>query len=281
METKRGQCALVAEGGAARGIFTTGLLDVFSEEGFYPFDFYIGVSAGAGNIAAYLADMPGRNLKIFNDYSLRKEFINVPRFLLGGHLMDLDWLWERTIAEIRLDLKTIYARNKPFVVCMTDVLTGKPVYKETDAENLEHSLKASSALPLIYRDFPVVEGRPMADGGLSDSIPVKHAISMGATKIMVIRTRPKKYLKKTSWIRRFPSNLLRKYPEIKKALNNRANLYNETLSFIRNPPDGIHITEVCPPESFKTPRISKNPKIVLSGYQTGRSRATDVIKGWN
>ena len=280
MVTKGEVCALVAEGGAARGIFTTGLLDVFSEEGFNPFDFYIGVSAGAGNIAAYLADMPGRNLKIFNDYSLRKEFINIPRFLLGGHLMDLDWLWEKTIAEIRLDLKTIYARNRPFVVCMTDVLTGKPVYKDTDADNLEHSLKASSALPLLYRDFPVVEGRSMVDGGLSDSIPVKHAISMGATKIMVIRTRPKKYLKKTSWVRRLPSNLLRRYPEIKNALNNRADMYNETLSFIRNPPEGVHIIEVCPPDTFKTPRISKDPEVVLKGYQIGRSMAREVMKNW-
>ncbi|MCP3925585.1 MAG: patatin family protein [Desulfobacterales bacterium] len=273
--------ALVVEGGGARGIFATGLLDVFGEEGFNPFDLYIGVSAGAGNLAAYLANMPGRNLKIFHDYSLRKEFINIPRFIMGGHLMDLDWLWEQTISDIRLDLKTIYARNKPFIVCMTDVLTGEAVYRETNAENLEHSLKASSSLPIIYRNFPIVDGRPMADGGLSDSIPVKEAIKMGAKNIMVIRTRKKSYLKKSSFLRNLPNIFLHKYPEVKRALNNRAKIYNQTVGFIRNPPEGINIKEICPPDSFKTPRISKNPDKVLTGYKIGRSVAVKAMGGWD
>lgn len=92
--------ALVVEGGALRGVFSTGVLDGFLEAGFHPFDFFIGVSSGASNLAAYLAGMKGRNRKIYLDYSLRPEFISLARFLRGGHLMDLDWLWEITIREI-------------------------------------------------------------------------------------------------------------------------------------------------------------------------------------
>ena len=98
------ESALVVEGGALRGVFSTGLLDAFLEARFNPFDLFIGVSSGASNLAAYLAGMIGRNRNIYMDYSLRPDFISYPKFLRGGHLLDLDWLWDITIREVRLDL---------------------------------------------------------------------------------------------------------------------------------------------------------------------------------
>lgn len=81
--------ALVVEGGAMRGIFSTGVLDGFLARNFNPFDIYFGVSSGSGNLAAFLARMPGRNLKIYTDYSLRPEFINWRRAAMGGP----SWTW--------------------------------------------------------------------------------------------------------------------------------------------------------------------------------------------
>ena len=52
-------CALIVEGGAMRSVFSAGLLDGFLYKKFNPFDFYIGVSAGAYNLITYLAEMPG------------------------------------------------------------------------------------------------------------------------------------------------------------------------------------------------------------------------------
>jgi len=167
LATQSFKTALVVEGGALRGVFSTGLLDGFLEAQFNPFDFYIGVSSGASNLAAYLAEMRGRNGRIFMDYSLRPEFINITRCIRGGHLMDLDWLWDITIREIRLDLAAIYSKHKPFITVITDIQTGRAVYKVTSAEDLEHVLKASSAMPVFYRGYPKVEGRPMTDGGVN------------------------------------------------------------------------------------------------------------------
>ena len=146
--------ALIIEGGALRGIFSTGVLDGFLESGFNPFDLCIGVSSGATNLAAYLAGMTGRNEKIYTDYSLRREFINFPRFLRGGHLLDLDWLWDITIRENRLDLEAIYATGKSLIVVTTDILTGQAYYKKTGPHDLEHVLKASSAMPLFTAISP-------------------------------------------------------------------------------------------------------------------------------
>ena len=233
---KSSYSALIVEGGALRGIFSTGVLDGFLERNFNPFDLFLGVSSGATNLAPYLANMPKRNYRIYTDYSLRPEFINVGRFFRGGHLLDLDWLWDITIREIRLNLSVIYARNKPFIVVLTDVHTGLPVYKETAAQNLEHVLKASSSLPFLYRGFPVVDGNPSTDGGVADPLPVTEAICRGARKIMVIRTRPQNYRKHDGIADYLLRILLRKYPLLKAAMANRASRYNAAIDIINRPP---------------------------------------------
>ena len=160
MERELFDTALVVEGGGMRGVFSTGLLDGFLERKFDPFCLCIGVSAGATSIAAYLAGMYGRNRKIYAELSVGPEFVNHWRFLRGGHFMDLDWMWNQTISRMRLDLDRIYSRRRPFLVGMTDVRTGAPVYRITSAADLEQVLKASSALPVIYRGFPLSMAGP-------------------------------------------------------------------------------------------------------------------------
>jgi len=272
--------ALVVEGGAMRGVFSAGLLDGFLERGFDPFALGVGVSAGAGNLAAYRARMHGRNLTIYTDYSLRPEFMALGRFLRGGHLMDLDWLWRTTIAEIRLDLKTIYADGRPLAVCLTDVQRGEAVYRETAADDLEAVLKASSAMPVLYRDFPLIDGRPMADGGLVDPLPVGEAIRRGARRIMVIRSRPRNYEKRENVLQHILNWKLRRFPLLREAMARRVRRYNETVALIRRPPPGISITEICPPDGFRSSRLSRDPRILFEGYEQGRALAGEAIEAW-
>ncbi len=272
--------ALVVEGGALRGVFSTGLLDGFLEKQFNPFDFFIGVSSGASNIAAYLAGMIGRNGRIYMDYSLRPEFINLSRFIRGGHLIDLDWLWETTIREIRLDLAVVYAHRKPFIVVMTDVQTGEALYYPSNAENLEHLLKASSAVPLLYRGYPQVGGRPMTDGGVADALPVGEAIRRGARRIMVVRSRRKGYIKRRGVSEYLLRWSVRHHPLLRRAISRRVEVYNRSVALIRNPPAGIAIVEICPPEGFRVTRIGKDLKILQEGYDQGRSLAGEAIERW-
>lgn len=272
--------ALVVEGGAMRAVFSTGVLDQFLRERFSPFDLYVGVSAGAGNLAAFLAEMPGRNLKLYGDYSQRAPFKSFSRFLSGGHLLDLDWLWKTTISEIRLDLKTIYGKDRPLIVGMTDVQTGRAVYHETDAGDLEHVLKASSALPLFYRGFPVVNGRPMTDGGLTDAIPVAEAIRRGANHIMVIRSRPAVYRKHGRLMDGIAAWKLRHLTGLRRTMLERAAAYNRTVDLLRNPPTGIRILEVCAPESFRPSRLTGNVRKLFSGYRQGRRAGRTAVMDW-
>lgn len=272
--------ALIVEGGAMRGIFSTGVLDGFLAARFDPFDLYFGVSSGAGNLAAYLADMPERNFKIYTDYSLRPEFIDPMRFLRGGHLMDLDWLWKKTIAEIRLDLKTIYAKRKPFLVCLTDVMSGRPIYKVTRAENLEAVLKASSALPILYRTFPPIDGRPSLDGGIADPIPIAETIQRGARRIMVLRSRPKAYRKREGLAHTLMLWQLRRFPSLRKTAAERVKRYNASLALIRKPPRGVSVVEICPPDDFQPTRLGRDEKILLEGYRQGLRMAEEGMRAW-
>jgi len=274
--------ALVVEGGGMRGVFSTGLLDGFQERRFNPFALYIGVSSGASNLAAYLAGMAGRNRLIYLDYSLRPQFISISRFLAGGHLLDLDWLWENTIRDIRLDLAAIYGPGKPFLVGLTDVGTGRAVFKDTAPDNLEHVLLASSAVPLYYRNYPEVDGKPMTDGGVADAIPVAEALRRGARRIMVVRSRRRDYRKRPGlfdqWVM---SRYLRRRPALKEAMMKRVACYNETLDLIRRPPDGTEIVEICPPDAFRVSRLCRNHDILQEGYDQGRAEAAAAVARWN
>src|SRR5208283_2004915 len=189
--------ALVVEGGGMRSIFAAGVLHAFGKEGFDPFDLYIGVSAGACHLASHLAGQNDRNFNITLQYSLKSDFINIKRFLCGGHLMDLDWMWEQTIRNYRLDLPYLFhklrSHNKEYIVVATSTATGNALYLQPDENTLEHYLKISSSLPIFYRNILEVNGEKATDGGIADAIPVREAYLRGATDITVIRSRPSDY----------------------------------------------------------------------------------------
>jgi len=246
-----GLSALVAEGGGMRGIFTAGVLNSFGKCGYDPFDMYIGVSAGACNLASHLAGQFERNHYINTNYSLDRRFMSAGRFIRGGHYMDLDWLWEITIREYRLDLDVLFAKlgrkKGPFLITATSAASGKALYLEPREDSLEHYLKVSSSLPVLYRNMLETEEGPATDGGIADSIPVKEAYRRGATDITVIRTRPHGYVKKGGPSRVLLPVFFRKYPRLADAFRKRADAYMEAVRFIENPPPGVRIREIAPP----------------------------------
>jgi predicted patatin/cPLA2 family phospholipase len=276
-----GKSALVVEGGAMRSVFAAGVLDGFLQKQFNPFDFYIGVSGGAYNLVTYLAKTQGASLQTILDFALNKQFISYTRFFLGGNLLDLDWLFETVLSQSNLDLDLIYQDKKPFFICATDVHKGQAVYIETNPDNLIDALKASTALPYLYRSFPKINGRNMTDGGVADSIPVRQAMRMGASKIMVIRARPSTYMKKDSYAHRLIRWKLRKYPKLHASLQDRIEIYKDTLKILRDPPDGIKIVEVCPPETVNFARLNRSRLRLVHAYEKGTDIAEKSIQQWD
>lgn len=270
--------ALIVEGGAMRGIYTTGLLDEFLEKNFNPFNFYCGVSAGALNLSAYISGVKGRNLRLYTEFATRPEFMSMSRFLKGGHLLDMDWMWEMMDLHVKLDHEKIAKHN--FHVGITDINAGKTLFMEAKADTIENILKISSSLPFFYRGFHRLGNIPMTDGGMVDAIPVKYAIEQGAKNIMVVRSRLKDYRQNTKMADRFLSFMFRHKPELAKILKQRSERYNQTIELIRNPPSGVKILEVCPPDSFKTSRLDVSKERLFKGYELGKKTADSAIEQW-
>jgi len=266
--------ALVVEGGALRSVFSSGVLDGFILQSFDPFDFYLGVSAGASNLAFYKAGHYGRSYQLFCEIINSKKLINYRQFLMGGHLLDLDWLYTKYINHKTLDLVKVFDTKRPLYVCVTEVATGKARYITASKDNFPQLFKASMALPLVYRHFPSLDGNAMVDGGVADSIPVQRAIDMGATKIMVIRARHQSYLKKDTTGHKIIRRQSRKHPQLLKTMRDRIALHKQAINTIRQPPPGIQIIEICPPESFTPGRFSHNLKQLALGYENGLMQST-------
>jgi predicted patatin/cPLA2 family phospholipase len=283
MNKKNGKSALVVEGGGMRCIFAAGVLHSFGKAGFDPFDLYIGVSAGACHLASHLAGQHDRNFDITLRYSMTSDFINPWRFLRGGHLMDLDWMWEQTIRNYCLDLACLFeklrSQNKEYLIVVTSMESGQAVYLHPDENMLAHYLKVSSSLPVLYRNILEIDNEKATDGGIADAIPVREACRCGATDITVIRSRSAGYVKKHSRLAAAIFSLyFRKYPRLVEKFRKRAENYNASVEFIHSPPEGVRITEIAPPDNTAIGRTTKNETPLRAAYETGIDYGNKFIK---
>lgn len=276
-----GKTALIVEGGAMRSVFSCGVLDHFMAMDFSPFDSFWGVSAGASNLAAYLAKMPLRNKRIYLDYSLRKEFVSLSRFLRGGDMIDLDWMWEITLKELGIDKQTFDNDTRPFFLVVTNSATGRPEYLTPDSELLAETMKASSALPILYRRGVELSNGHFVDGGVSDSIPIEEAIRRGASKIMIIRSRDKSYKKSKPKLGASYPLFLKKTPALIIPMQTIYERYNQTLELIEHPPEGVQIVEVCPPDGFSLSRLTQSKDELKKAYQLGVEAGKHAIQNWH
>ncbi len=267
-----------------RGIFSAGVLDEFLTSGFDPFDLYIGVSAGACNLSSHVAGQIRRNYRLYTGLMHRPEVFSWKRFFLGGHYFDLDWFWDTAYREDRLDVwaaeENTRGKGKEFVVECTCVDTGKDVYFEPVAKNWSTMIKASSALPILYKTPLFIEGKRVVDGGVAVSIPVMEAHRRGAKRIVVIRSNPADYVKKDDIDGWFVEVLHRKDPGLVKAVRNRTHTYNQAVHFIKNPPAGIKTWHIAPPQQLKTGRTSLDLRALESDYRLGRSIGRRFIEDW-
>ncbi|HEY6460399.1 MAG TPA: patatin family protein, partial [Polyangiaceae bacterium] len=219
--------ALVVEGGAMRGIFAAGVLDVFLEQRFHPFDLALGVSVGASNLLSYLAGQHGRARRCFLDQMSQPEFISPWRVLRGGHWLDLDWLWEAITRDDPLDCRAAAASDVEYALVATCALTGEPRYLAPGAADMLDALKASCALPVLYRGVVRVGGDALVDGGISDPLPVREAYRRGARTIVVVRSRAADFVKKDRLVNRFGAWTLRGTPGIARACKSATAAYRD------------------------------------------------------
>lgn len=271
--------SIVVEGGAMRGIFAAGVLDAFLQENYLPFDFSVGVSAGATNLIGYLSGDFGRNRKVITEYATRPEFIN-PRaaFSKHGHVCNVRWLWETSFSEVPLNTADYFKAKRRLFTVSTEVESGKPHYCVISEDNIHQAFTASCAIPLVFREFPELNGMAMTDGGVSDSIPVEFAYQQGARDITVVLSRPVGYAmreSRTPWLSRW---LLREHPRLCDAIATRYQRYNKSLAFIKEPPKDCRVRVIAPQQGFPVGRFTRDLNRLNAGYQQGLQQGIRHVK---
>ncbi len=261
--------ALIVEGGAMRGIFSSGILDTFIAADYYPFDQYLGVSAGASNLVAYLGKQQGRNYRVYTDYCRRPQCISWPRFLRGGSLIDIEWLWDITERELPIGEQNIALRREQLLITTTCATSGDAHYLTPEMDEIFQMLKASGTMPVAFRGEVKLRGRQWFDGGVSDSVPVEEAYRRGARDILILRSNPVNYRKKAYRISRLFPKIMPRYPKIAERLQQRHEDYNRSIEFIRNPPADCRIHEICPPDKFPVGQFTRDLNKLNSAYEMG------------
>lgn len=267
---------VVDVGGGERGIYGAGVFDWCMENNVH-FDCCVGVSAGAANLASYLAGQIGRNFAFYTTYSFRPEYMGVGLVAKKHEYADLDYIYgvlSNSDGEYPLDFEAMIASGKRFDIVTTDAESGLPVYFGLDdMEQDDYApIKASSALPLVNKPYPV-HGRPCFDGGLSDPIPVTRALNAGCDKVVVVLTRPRDYYRTSDRDRAFARLVEPKYPRIAEALANRAGLYNMQLDLAKKYEREGKVLIVAPDDIGDMQTLTKDREAIEGLYAKGLADA--------
>jgi len=265
---------LVLEGGAMRGLFTAGVIDVLMENGI-TFDKAVGVSAGAAFGCNYKSNQPGRVLRYNLKYASNWRYKSYRSLVLTGDLYGADFCYHELPEKLDyFDVEELKRNPMEFYCVCTDVLTGRPYYhKLTDAgdEDLEF-IRASASMPLASRVVSVGGGHYL-DGGISDSIPLEFMLKSGCDKCLVIRTQPEGYVKHQYKFINGISFLLRKYPNLVTALRERHVMYNCQLAYISTcERDGTALV-IKPPHALNISALEDDPNEINRVYNLGRTEA--------
>jgi len=269
-----GKLALVCEGGGQRGIFTAGVLDEFMRARFDPFDLYLGTSAGAQNLSAYVCNQPGYARKVITRYTTSRDFFDPMRFVRGGNLIDLDWLIESTSSKMPLAMDVAarhFDSGKHFYMCASRADDYTPGYFSPTKETWLDQIRASSAIPGFYRSGVMMDGANWLDGGVSDAIPVQEAARLEAKTIVVIRTVPSQVFYTPQWFKRMERWLgessLQPFVNL---VQHHEKTYRAIQQFIEKPPGDIRILEIYPPKPLQSMALGSRLPALLDDYNVGR-----------
>ena len=272
---------MVLEGGAMRGLYTAGCLDVLMENDI-SVDGYIGVSAGITFGCNYKSRQIGRSIR----YNLR--FLNDPRYsglrslLKTGDIFGADFCYHEIPEKLDpFDYEAFVNNPVELYTVATDAYTGKSVYHKfpNGMDNDIEWMRAYSSMPGVSRAVKV-DGYTLFDGGVSDSIPIEYFMSLGYERNLVILTRPRGYRKKEGKLNPVMKLMMRKYPALIPAMERRAMEYNRVLDLLDELEKEKKVLIIAPTKDLHVKRVEKDKEKVRAIYDLGvddtRKRLSEI-----
>ena len=265
---------LIMEGGAMRGMFTAGVLDVLMENGLVT-DGAIGVSAGAVFGCNYKSHQIGRVIRYNTEYCNDKRYASFKNLVKTGNLYSEQFCYHEVPEKLDPFNEAAFAASPMdfFVVC-TDVKTGEPIYhkcRKGDAEDVRW-MEASASMPLAAKIVKIGH-YGLLDGGVADSIPVRFFESIGYKRNLIILTQPKSYIKKKNKFLPAIRAKYFRYPAFVEAVADRHERYNETLSYISMLEQAGKDYVIRPPIPLEIGAMERDPAQLRRVYETGRAVA--------
>ena len=273
---KRG---LVLEGGAMRGLFTAGIIDVMMEHGVEP-DGLIGVSAGAAFGCNYKSRQPGRAVRYNKRFAKDKRYCSWQSWWKTGDLYNAEFGYHVIPTQYDIFDDEAFEQNPmAFYVVCTDVETGKAVYKQLiECTPLTYDwIRASASMPLASKVVEL-EGMKVLDGGVADSIPLEYFESIGYEKNVVILTQPDGYVKEHNKLMPLMRIALRKYPKMIEAMDKRHLMYNKQLVYVYEAEKAGRALVIRPEKPLPIGHISHNPEEMQHIYDIGRAAGEKHIE---
>lgn len=266
------KATLVLEGGATRGIFTSGALDYLMERDLY-FSDVIGVSAGSCNAVDYVSRQPGRTIDCMIPTDKEgKYYYGIRDFVKEKSLMNMDLIFDKYPKELLpFDFETYFNSEINCQIVTTNCLTGKAEYMTEDSDNdrLMKLCRASSSMPLLT---PIVniDNVPYLDGGLADSVPIRRAQQMENEKIVVILTKNQGYRKSvlSPTMQRVYKRAYKSYPNLIRTIFRRSFEYNKTMNYLDQLEKRGEIF-ILRPQVKPVSRLERNKETLHAFYEHG------------
>ena len=263
---------IVMEGGAMRGLFTAGVIDVLLEKGLTNFDGAIGVSAGACFGCNIKSRQHGRTVRYNLRYCQDWRYASVRSLRETGDLYGSDFCYKQIPTVLDpFDTEAFIKNPMEFYVVATDLETGKPVYHKL-YDGLNSDLKwiqASASMPLAARTIEIGKWK-LVDGGVADSIPLKFMERKGFDKNVVVLTQPRNFVKKPNKALPAIRIAYKEYPDFVHRVETRHIHYNEETEYVKEREAAGKCFVICPPEPLGIKQVCHDPKEIVRVYEIGR-----------
>ena len=273
------KAALIMEGGAMRGMFTCGVIDVLMRHGI-TFDGAAGISAGVVFGCNFKSGQVGRPIRYNKKYCADPRYCSVRSLIRTGDLYGADFCYRELPDELDV-FDRIAFRDNPlqFFVGATDVQTGKSVYHLCTDGGSEDMLwfRASASMPVVSR--PVrIHDQLLLDGGITDAVPYSFMEAQGFRRNVIVLTQPKGYRKEPASGLAMMKIMLRKYPCVSEAMAARHLIYNRQMDEIDQRETSGESLVIRPPQSLRIGHTEKNPDELERVYQIGIHEAEERLE---
>jgi len=270
---------IIDVGGGTRGVYGAGVFDYCMDNGI-GFDYVIGVSAGSANGAAFLAGQRARNLRYYDRYAFRREYMSWHNMLHKGEYLDLDYIYStlsNSDGEDPLDYAALMQNPVNLEIVATNALDGMPTYfsKSDMRQDCYDCIKASCAVPIACKPY-MVGGKLYFDGGLSDPIPYRRAFEQGCDRLVIVLTKPKTMFRTPGKDVVFARRLRKNYPRAAELLESRSGVYNDSLRAILSLEEQGIVKIIAPDDIGKMKTLTQDHEAIRILYAKGYADAEGI-----